>query len=309
MGRCAVGPIPQVELNDYYLPQLHAIPPPSNPGSYEIPFAAMANHVGFYALHRITTTVTTDGLDEAVAEADTRFRRVAVALAFTGSPIKAPSCSVRLVRWQRLDELTRAAVETGVPKSLVVEGQRPVEVVSFDKMTGATDLALMADSDAALGRLFDTWYRAEQVYLTASREDDRRWAVIEYARLLEDIAQLLVPLQKVEEAKLLALRSRLLTDLEAALSQDAVFAAVKWGTDELSTLRGDATKVRIERAGEVLDVGVQVVDNAKKTWAARSQGAAHARPKVLSEDQVYWARASAAVYLVGYIQLRTKAQS
>jgi hypothetical protein len=310
LAQCSVGPIPSGELNAYYLPQLHAIPPPADQKTYEIPFAAMANQIGFYALHRITSTVTASSLDAALAEAETRFRRTSVALAFTGSPIKAPSCSVRIVRWQHLDEKTGAVIESGAPRPLVAEGRRTVEVVAFEKMANAIDLAALAAGDEVLGRLFDTWYRAEQLYLVAARQDERRWAVLEYARLIEDIAKQVAPATTVENyaALMMGLKASLSAALSAAQTAEEVRLAVKGASNEMATIRGEVTKLQIAESGSTLDVGTEAAEAAQRTWDVRSRRAAH-KAGAIKEDEVYWAHASAGVYLEGYIQQRQQAKS
>ena len=309
LGKCAVSPIPPDELNDYYQPQTHSLNSPAvatDGQSYAIPYAGMANHIGFYALHRITTTLSAESADEAVAEAELRFRRTSVALAFTGSPIKQPSCSIRVVRWARLDEKTGDVSGWEPATPLVVDGTRVADVVWLDKMGRVVDLANLADADEDAGRMFETWYRAEQLYLTAGRQDDRRWAVLEYGRLLEDIANVLAKDKKASQADagMLNLKENLQRALASATDGDSVSAAVHVASVQLAKLRNVSTKVRVKTAGETLGVGAGASEAAANTWDARNRQAAHARPKALSSEQVYWARAAAATYLVGYLKHR-----
>ena len=176
--------------------------------------------------------------------------------------------------------------------------------MAFEKMGHAIDLAALANNNDAVARLFDTWYRAEQVYLVAGRQDDRRWAVIEYARLLEDISNQQVPVVDVAEhtGKVMELRASLLVSLSAATTAEEVRVAVKTASDAIAAIRREVTRLRIAAAGEILDVGSDAVDAAQRTWTLRSREAAHARAGAISDDQVYWARAAAAVFLFGYLK-------
>jgi hypothetical protein len=170
-------------------------------------------------------------------------------------------------------------------------------------MGRASSITDLVDADAAVGDLLEMWYRAEQIYPVASRPDDMRWALLDFARIIEHIANRLRPdapagYDRAVEAVIRELSAQ----LSGASGHRAQAAAVHKAHEALLQAKQAYVADQIAHAGTVLEVGVQPIEQAGKTWTVRNTKAGHAKGGLISEDELYWARAAAATYLAGYLQ-------
>jgi hypothetical protein len=281
-------------------PDLNVIDAPSTPT--QIPYAVTGARVHFYPTHRISTHVEAEDGDKALAIADDRFRRCAAALALVTLPVEAPSCSVRITWIAQLERESDLEGIGGAPPSYVDKGVREFELVAFGPMSSVIDVLEKAREDQDLQRLLETWYRAEQIYPVAARQDDRRWALLEYARLLEDIGNLVSgrrPMAEIKEAVKL-INAELAKSLESDEDGSAVLKAAEAVREE----RRSAAKTRIRSAGLTLNAPEEAIANAERAWTARNEKAGHSKPGTITLDEIYWARAAATIYLTAYLAQR-----
>jgi hypothetical protein len=259
--------------------------------------------VRFYGVTKVAAEIEAATQEEAVAAAESRFEQCAAILAFASTPIKVPSCSVRVVKWFELSPNDGSILGEGRVKSLQFQGTRPVEVVGFDVMGRASSITALVDADPMVGELLEMWYRAEQVYPVASRPHDTRWALLDYARIIEHIANKLKPDEPADYGTLVdAIIKDMSTDLAKASGHRTRASAIHTAHEKIIAAKRAYTDDQITHAGQLLDVGPKPIEQAQATWKVRNSKAGHAKGGTITEDELYWARAAAAVYLAGYVQ-------
>lgn len=271
------------------------------------PWMMLPSVTRFTAKHLISTDVEAHSIAGALDEARTRFQRVvtvfALANAFSADSSLGAACVLEAREIGDPSEVSNngawSAVQRAAP-SFVLPGA-PNDPVTREHLASLTRIVAV---NQAVAELLDRWYSAEFAGVAARLDvDGPRRAILDFAVVLETVAQLVTSTEEIKSQDYLKLRTR----LECALSSGNRATGITGITEaaqEIERLRLTALKARILAAGKALDVGSEALDAADRCWRLRSGGAAHAGRRPVSNSDIQTARLAVRTYIARYLTVQ-----